>query len=84
MDPKSANPLGWNPCAKVLPKSSKKKSLFQGILLRHKNYLRNLEAVKNMERDEQVAIIQAEQAKFSKFRDNADRQRKKIQQLKVS
>ena len=40
VDPKSANPLGWNPCARVLPKSSKKKSVFAGVLGRHKSFIK--------------------------------------------
>ena len=32
VDPKSQNPLGWNPCAKVFPRSQKKRTLFSGVL----------------------------------------------------
>ena len=43
VDPKSQNPLGWNPCARVFPRSQKKRSLFQGVLQRHKSFIKNLE-----------------------------------------
>jgi len=38
------NPTGWNPCEKVFVKSGKKKDIFSGVLARHKQFLKNLEA----------------------------------------
>jgi hypothetical protein len=46
VDPKSANPIGWNPCERVFPKSKKKVNAFNGILNRHKQFLKNLESSK--------------------------------------
>ena len=46
VDPKTANPIGWNPCPKVMPKSQKKRTMFGGVLSRHKMFIKNLEAAK--------------------------------------
>ena len=46
------NPIGWNPCERVFPKSSKKRNQFANVLNRHKAYLRGLEAQKAYEREE--------------------------------
>ena len=46
------NPMGWNPCEKVFPKNSKKKDIFSGVLNRHKQFLKNLEAQKKIELEE--------------------------------
>lgn len=36
VDPKTMNPLGWNPCHRIFPKSLRKKNHFVGTLNRHK------------------------------------------------
>lgn len=78
VDPKSANPVGWNPCARVLPRSQKKVSVFQGVLQRHKNFLKNLEAHKRLEREEQVMFMDIQDEKVTKFKEQAGKQRQKI------
>lgn len=78
VDPKSANPIGWNPCPKVLPKSQKKRSVFSGVLQRHKNFLKHLEQAKQIEREDQVIARELEEARVNKFKEQAERQRKKI------
>jgi len=83
VDPKSANPLGWNPCARVLPKSQKKRAPFTGVLSRHKMYLKQLEQAKVIDREDQMIARELEDARINKFKDQAERQRKKIQQLKT-
>ena len=45
-------PLGWNPTAKLVAKTSRPKKSINGILLKHKQYLRNLEIKKAEERQE--------------------------------
>ena len=32
VDPKSMNPVGWNPCEKVFAKSTKVRDIFSGVL----------------------------------------------------
>lgn len=44
--------MGWNPCQRIFPKSGKKKNVFNGILKRHRTFLRNLEDHKRAERDD--------------------------------
>lgn len=36
------NPLGWNPCQKILPKSRKKLGSYYAVLKRHRAYLAQL------------------------------------------
>ena len=45
------NPVGWNPCERVFPKSNKRKNQFTNVLNRHKAYLKNLEAQKQLEKE---------------------------------
>lgn len=52
VDPKTMNPMGWNPCERVYPKANKKKDIFSGVLNRHKQFLKNLEAQKKIEMEE--------------------------------
>tara|TARA_B100000519_G_C13833233_1_gene245970 strand:- start:145 stop:468 length:324 start_codon:yes stop_codon:yes gene_type:complete len=53
--PKNMNPMGWNPCQKLFPKSRKKKSGYNAVLERHRQYIRALEAQKNAEREDKKA-----------------------------
>lgn len=46
VDPKNANPVGWNPCQKLFPKSKKKNTKLTGVLNRHKQFLASLQAQK--------------------------------------
>lgn len=52
-------------------------------MARHRAYLKNLETQKMAEREEVLINDEIEQEKKNKFREQADRQRKKIVQLKV-
>ena len=67
----------------MLPKSQKKKTPFSGVLQRHKMYLKSLEQAKLIEREDQIIARELEEARLNKFKDQAERQRKKIQQLKT-
>lgn len=78
VDPKRQNPVGWNPCARVLPRSQKKKSLFQGVLQRHKNFIKNLEMHKKLEKEEQAMFMDVQDQKVTKFKEQAGKQRLKI------
>lgn len=73
VDPKSANPVGWNPCERIYPKSNKRPNIFKGILNRHKQFLSNLEAQKKFEREDMLYKIDQEEAKVSKFKSNAQK-----------
>ena len=50
VDPKA--PIGWNPTLKLLPKVNKKRRDPNSILVRHRNFLKDLEGKKNQEREE--------------------------------
>jgi len=67
-------PIGWNPTQKLLPKVGRKKHAI-GVLLRHKQFLKNLETKKNEEREEQRRIVMEEEAKQQIFREIAEKQR---------
>jgi hypothetical protein len=55
----------------VLPKSQKKRTLFSGVLQRHKNFIKNLEEHKRLEREEQAVLTEMNDKKFSKFKEQA-------------
>jgi hypothetical protein len=78
----ATNPVGWNPCERVFPKSNKKRNLFNNVLTRHKAFLKNLETQKAMEREEKAKLDEFEEAKFHNFKANAEKQRKKIKEMK--
>ena len=46
-------------------------------------YLKQLETAKVIEREDQMIARELEDARINKFKDQAERQRKKIQQLKT-
>jgi len=46
-------------------------------------YLKSLEQAKLIEREDQIIARELEEARVNKFKDQAERQRKKIQQLKT-
>jgi len=82
VDPKSANPVGWNPCSKLFPKSHKKNNVYQGILNRHKQFLRNLEAQKMMEKEDMLRQQEDEKVRMIKFKQQAEKQRTIIKEMK--
>lgn len=76
-----AEPIGWNPCAKLLPKVNKKKFNPNGALARHRQFLKNLEMKKNQEREDMRMAAAEEEARVLLLRDQAERQRAKIRQM---
>ena len=74
-------PLGWNPSSKLPPKMKKKKPM-NGVLLRHRVYLKNLETKKNNEREEIRQAKLDEEEKVKVLKDIAERQRVKVKQMK--
>ena len=82
VDPKTMNPVGWNPTAKVFPKSRKKKDLFKGVLNRHKQFIQNLQVQKQLEKEELENVKNLEMNKTQKFKDQAAKQRLKIKEMK--
>lgn len=82
VDPKTANPMGWNPCQRIFPKSGKKKNVFNGILKRHRDFLRNLAGQKRMERDDVEMQTMYEEEKVNRFKHQASKQRMKIKDMK--
>jgi len=45
--------IGWNPCKKLLPTSSKKKADPNNILVKHRRFLKGLEEKKIRDREDQ-------------------------------
>jgi len=52
------------------------------ILMRHRNFLKNLETKKNQEREEEMLQEQMKELKAKQFREQAAAQREKIKTLK--
>ena len=48
------------------------------MLQRHKNFLKNLEEHKRLEREEQAMFMDMQDAKVTKFKEQAGKQRQKI------
>lgn len=82
VDPKL--PLGWNPAMKLQPRTKRKKADPNSILVRHKKFLKQLEAQKNMEREEAIDAGIGAEHKKQKFRDQAAKQREKIKGMKTN
>lgn len=82
VDPKTMNPMGWNPCEKVFPRAKKKKDIFSGILNRHKEFLKNLEAQRKIEQQEIEEQKAFELERAQKFKQQASKQRTKIKIMK--
>ena len=78
------NPLGWNPCQKILPKSRKKLGSYHAVLKRHRAYLARLAEQKAIVAEEKEAERLFNEEKEAKFRDNANKQRRKIAQMKAN
>lgn len=76
------NPIGWNPCAKLFPRSKKKGNGYNNVLNRHKAYLAELANKKQLEDQEQQLMQQSEKERFEKFRANAEKQRHKVYEMK--
>jgi len=86
-------PLGWNPTKKVLPKATNKRKsnsfLFyryhsvdpSNALLKHKRFLKNLEEKKSKEKEDKFIVDTQKEIKTKNFKDQAERQRKKIRDL---
>ena len=81
VDPKV--PIGWNPTAKLLARTTKKKRDPNSILVRHRKFLKQLETQKNLEREEQMRDNEYQEGKRKAFKDQAAKQRDKIRGLKV-
>ena len=54
-----------------------------GVLARHRQFLKNLEMKKNQERDDARAAIIDEERRVEVLREQAEKQRAKIRQMKV-
>ena len=54
------------------------------ILVRHKKFLKQLEAQKNMEREEAIETSLGADQRKQKFRDQAAKQREKIKGMKTN
>jgi hypothetical protein len=73
VEPKTVNPVGWNPCPRTLPKTRKKPSMLAFTLARHREFLRNLEETKKREAEEMRLARQEEEAWTIKFKENAEK-----------
>lgn len=82
VDVKNANPLGWNPCTKVLPRAMKKRNVLKEILTKHKSYLKNLEEDRRYINEAKTQIIIDEEERRRTFMEKAQQQRQKIYQMK--
>lgn len=61
-----------------MPAKVKKKKLTNGILLKHKMYLKELEIKKTIEREDMRNAMMEEEERVNKIRDQAQVQRNKI------
>ena len=77
-------PLGWNPTKKLQPKDLKRKKKIDpnNALLKHKKFLKSLEEQKIREKEDKEREDAEKDEKVQKFKDNAEKQRKKISDLK--
>ena len=71
-------PLGWNPTTKLVARKQKAKKPIHGVLLKHKQYIKELEQKKIEERLEQRRIQQEEEKKLLEFKEKAEKQREKV------
>ena len=73
-------PVGWNPTKKLAPKNigKRKKIDPNNALLKHKKFLKNLEEQRVKDKDEKEIADAEKEEKVTKFKDNAEKQRKKI------
>jgi hypothetical protein len=73
-------PLGWNPTKKLVPRDAKKKKKLDpnNALVKHKRFLKTLEETKVKEKEEKEAEEAEKEEKVAKFKEVAEKQRKKI------
>lgn len=69
VDPKV--PIGWNPTAKLLKRTNRKKLDPNSVLLKHRRYLKDLEVKKTMSMEERMAINAEKENKTRIFKENA-------------
>ncbi len=79
-------PVGWNPTKKLVPRDVKRKKKIDpnNALLKHKRFLKSLEEQKQRERDERIISEFEKEEKVNKFKDQAEKQRQKIKDLKTN
>jgi len=77
-------PLGWNPTKKLAPRDAKRKKKVDpnNALLKHKRFLKNLEEQRFKEKEEKEREEFEKEEKVVKFKEQAEKQRKKISDLK--
>jgi len=77
-------PLGWNPTKKLAPRAlaKRKKVDPNNALLRHRKFLKGLEEQKQKEKEERDKEAAEKGDKVKQFKDIAEKQRKKIADLK--
>jgi hypothetical protein len=77
-------PLGWNPTKRLLPRDLKKKKKLDpnNALVKHRRFLKTLEEQKLREKEERDREEGDKDVKVAKFKENAEKQRKKINDLK--
>ena len=77
-------PLGWNPTKKLAPRDIKRKKRVDpnNALIKHKRFLRNLEDQRNRDKEDKDREDHEKEEKVNKFKEQAEKQRKKIADLK--
>lgn len=78
------NPIGWNPCQKVYPRSKKRNSGYNDVLNRHKAYLKKIEDDRKANLKILEQTIDFEENRFKEFREKAQKQRKTIYNMKLN
>ena len=74
-------PVGWNPTRKLAPKdpSKRRKKIDpNNALAKHRRFLKQWDETQRREREEREAEGAEKEAQQTKFRENAEKQRKKI------
>lgn len=75
------NPLGWNQLHRLAPKVNRKKTT-NGILLKHKMFLKELELKKHLERDILRQQLMEEDERLKLIKEQAQCQRNQISKEK--
>lgn len=78
----NAEPLGWGPTHKLQSRKKKKTQNPDGVLARHKGFLKNLEQKKDDERADLKASEIEDKIKFEQIRENAAKQRVVVKKMK--
>ena len=78
--------IGWNPTKKLVPRDVKRKKKIDpnNALLKHKRFLKNLEEQRLKEREDKELEGYQKEDKVVKFKEQAEKQRKKIKDLKAN